>query len=95
MRRWRRWTRWTTLPVRIAIRGYQLTLAPFMPPVCRFEPTCSHYTLEALERHGLLRGGWLGLSRILRCNPFGRGGYDPVPEATEAAARDPGGGRED
>ena len=66
------------------VRGYQLVLSPFLPPACRFEPSCSHYTLEALERHGALRGSWLGLRRILRCHPFHPGGHDPVPEARGA-----------
>ena len=61
------------------IRLYQLTLSRLMPPVCRFQPTCSHYSLEAVRRHGFLRGGWLMLRRLLRCQPFGGSGYDPVP----------------
>ena len=66
----------------LLIRGYQLTfgrLIDAMGPVCRFEPTCSHYTLEAIRRHGFVRGLLLGAWRILRCNPFCRGGHDPVP----------------
>lgn len=61
------------------IRVYQLTLARMLPPACRFEPSCSHYTYEAIEKYGLLKGSWLGFKRILRCNPFNPGGYDPVP----------------
>jgi uncharacterized protein len=61
------------------IRFYRKALSPLKPPVCRFEPTCSAYALEAIERYGSLRGGWLALRRILRCQPFCRGGYDPVP----------------
>lgn len=61
------------------IRGYQRYLSPLMGPSCRFHPTCSHYTLEAVERYGALRGGWMGFRRILRCHPFHPGGYDPVP----------------
>jgi len=49
------------------------------PPVCRFEPTCSHYAEEAIETHGLIRGGWLSVRRIVRCNPWGGSGWDPVP----------------
>lgn len=61
------------------IRGYQRYLSPLTGPSCRFHPTCSHYTLEAVERYGALRGGWMGFRRILRCHPFHPGGYDPVP----------------
>jgi len=62
------------------IRLYQLTLSPFVGRFCRFQPTCSRYMAEALERHGLVRGLALGTRRILRCHPFGGSGYDPVPE---------------
>lgn len=62
-----------------AIRFYQRSVSPGMPPACRFQPTCSHYGYEAIARHGVLRGGWLAARRLLRCNPFHAGGYDPVP----------------
>ena len=65
---------------RLLIRGYQLVISPWLPPSCRFEPSCSHYALEAVKRHGPLFGPGLALCRILRCNPFGGHGYDPVPE---------------
>jgi len=63
------------------IRAYQLVLSPLMGRQCRFEPTCSCYAIEAIKRHGSVRGGWLGVKRICRCHPFSPGGYDPVPEA--------------
>jgi putative membrane protein insertion efficiency factor len=62
-----------------AIRLYQTAVGPNMAPACRFEPSCSRYGYEAIERHGLLRGGWLTLRRLFRCRPFHPGGYDPVP----------------
>ena len=61
------------------IRFYQRSVSPLRPAACRFEPTCSRYGHEAIERHGVLRGGWLTLRRLGRCHPFRRGGYDPVP----------------
>ena len=61
-----------------AIRAYQLLLSPLLPPSCRFTPTCSEYTRQAIERYGFRRGTYMGLRRILRCNPFHAGGYDPV-----------------
>lgn len=63
-----------------AIRLYRKTLSPFIGQQCRFEPTCSHYGEEAIEKHGALRGSILTVWRILRCGPWCKGGYDPVPE---------------
>lgn len=64
----------------ILIRGYQLCISPLLGPRCRFHPSCSAYAHGAIGRHGVLRGTWLGLRRILRCHPFSPGGYDPVPD---------------
>jgi putative membrane protein insertion efficiency factor len=60
------------------IKGYQLFFSPFFPPQCRFTPSCSNYTLEALDRYGLRIGLYYGLKRLLKCHPFHSGGYDPV-----------------
>lgn len=61
------------------VRFYQLAISPLFPPSCRYLPTCSQYTIEALQIHGFLRGTWLGIKRIARCHPWGGSGYDPVP----------------
>ncbi|UUV21743.1 membrane protein insertion efficiency factor YidD [Paenimyroides aestuarii] len=66
-------------PFVVLIRFYQLVISPLTPPSCRFTPTCSHYTLEALRKHGLFKGSWLGIKRIAKCHPWGKSGYDPVP----------------
>jgi putative membrane protein insertion efficiency factor len=63
------------------VRVYQIALSPLLGRQCRFLPTCSHYAMEALERHGAMKGGWLAFRRILRCHPFAAAGYDPVPPA--------------
>ena len=62
------------------VRVYQATLSPLLGGACRFEPSCSHYGIDALRRHGALRGSWLTLRRLLRCRPYGPSGYDPVPD---------------
>jgi putative membrane protein insertion efficiency factor len=66
-------------PVLGLIRFYKRRISPLLPPSCRFHPTCSEYAYEAVEKYGILRGGWLAIWRILRCNPFGGCGWDPVP----------------
>lgn len=64
----------------LPIRFYQTTFSHTLPAdTCRFYPTCSHYTYQAIYKYGALKGGWMGFTRILRCNPFNKGGYDPVP----------------
>lgn len=66
-------------PLLALIRLYQLTISRALPPSCRYDPSCSHYTYDAIEKHGAIKGGWLGLKRIGRCHPLSPGGYDPVP----------------
>jgi uncharacterized protein len=65
--------------LRVLIRGYQLGLSPFVGNQCRFTPTCSHYAMEAIERHGAIKGTWLAIRRVGRCHPWHPGGYDAVP----------------
>jgi uncharacterized protein len=82
--------------MRAAVRAYQLIVSPLFPPSCRFLPSCSDYAIEALERHGALRGGGLALWRLARCHPWGGSGYDPIPQAepmtSPAACRHSGAG---
>ncbi len=61
------------------IRFYQVAISPYTPPMCRYNPTCSHYTLQALKKHGIIKGTWLAIKRIASCHPWGGSGYDPVP----------------
>ena len=65
------------------IRAYRLLISPLFPPSCRFQPTCSQYALDAVERFGAIQGSWMAIKRILRCHPFHPGGYDPVPHRHE------------
>ena len=65
------------------LKLYKALLSPLLPPSCRFVPTCSEYAREAIERHGAMRGSWMGLRRLLRCHPFHPGGYDPVVNENE------------
>ncbi|MEW6572308.1 MAG: membrane protein insertion efficiency factor YidD [Bacillota bacterium] len=62
------------------LRVYQAVISPLLPPRCRFYPTCSQYAFEAVQRYGVMRGGLMAVSRVMRCHPFSSGGYDPVPE---------------
>jgi putative membrane protein insertion efficiency factor len=71
--------RWPRLVAIALIRGYQVTLSHLVFTQCRFTPSCSHYTLEAVARYGALKGSWLGVKRVARCHPFHPGGFDPVP----------------
>lgn len=63
----------------LPIRFYQLAISPHFPAACRYTPTCSQYAIEAIKKHGPAKGAWLAIKRILRCNPWGGSGYDPVP----------------
>jgi putative membrane protein insertion efficiency factor len=69
----------TTIPLILIVKFYQLVISPLKPQSCRFTPTCSAYAIEALKKHGPIKGVYLSIKRILRCNPWGGSGYDPVP----------------
>jgi len=73
--RWRRRSRRLAVG---AVQSYQEIVSPWLRPACRFEPSCSQYTIEAIERYGVARGSWLGVRRLARCHPLGSSGYDPV-----------------
>ncbi len=72
--------RFLIAPFLFLIKVYQTLISPLTPATCRFEPTCSNYAKEALQKHGFLKGGKLALKRIFSCHPWGKSGYDPVPE---------------
>ncbi|OXA75963.1 membrane protein insertion efficiency factor YidD [Flavobacterium branchiophilum NBRC 15030 = ATCC 35035] len=67
-----------TKPFIFLVRFYQVAISPFTPASCRFEPTCSTYMIQSLQKHGLIKGGYYGIKRILSCNPWGKSGYDPI-----------------
>ncbi|TSE03923.1 membrane protein insertion efficiency factor YidD [Aquimarina algiphila] len=67
-------------PFIILVKLYQNLISPLTPATCRYQPTCSHYTVEALQKHGLFKGGMLSIKRIFSCHPWGGSGYDPVPD---------------
>lgn len=69
--------------MRALVKGYQWFISPVLPGSCRYTPSCSSYTLQAIETHGALKGGWMGFTRIIRCHPWNDGGYDPVPGTPE------------
>lgn len=73
-------------PFILLVRFYRYAISPLLGANCRYQPTCSAYAEEALRRHGVLRGGWLALKRISRCNPWGGSGYDPVPESDDGTS---------
>jgi len=68
-----------SFPFILIIKLYQILISPLFPSSCRYTPTCSHYTIGALKKYGIFKGGWLGIKRISRCHPWGGSGYDPVP----------------
>ena len=73
--------------VLVLLRGYKWAISPLLPPSCRYVPTCSEYAMEAVERYGVLRGGYMAAARLLRCHPFAKGGYDPVAPAAHAGCK--------
>ena len=72
----------------LLVRAYQVALSPMFTGCCRFEPSCSNYMIEALQTHGVVKGLYLGMVRLLRCHPFGKSGYDPVPPKKKIGAPD-------
>lgn len=76
----RSWRNWPRIALLILVRGYQASLSKAMPAnTCRYYPSCSHYGYQAIYKYGALKGGWMAVWRVLRCNPFSKGGYDPLP----------------
>lgn len=73
----------------LCVRAYQVVLSPLLPAACRYQPTCSHYAIEALQKHGAWRGSWLAVKRIARCHPFRPGGFDPVPDPPTTSPSSP------
>jgi len=71
-------TAWPRLLILSLLHGYRAFVSPFLPPACRFHPTCSQYMIEAVMKYGVIRGVFMGVRRLLRCHPFSPGGYDPV-----------------
>jgi uncharacterized protein len=71
----------------VVLQGYKRMISPWLPPSCRYVPTCSEYAMEAVERYGVLRGGWMAAGRLLRCHPFAKGGYDPVAPVAHAGCK--------
>ncbi len=71
----------------LLVRFYQKFLSPLCPGVCRYQPTCSQYMIEAIEKHGIFKGLWLGFKRLMRCHPWGGSGYDPVPPVDNKKSR--------
>jgi uncharacterized protein len=70
------------------LRAYKWGVSPMFPPACRYQPTCSEYAMEAVDRHGAVRGGWMAMGRLLRCHPFGGSGYDPVTDEALRTTRE-------
>jgi uncharacterized protein len=70
---------WLAYPFILLVKFYQKVISPLTPATCRYTPTCSQYTLIALQKHGFFKGGWLGIKRIASCHPWGGKGHDPVP----------------
>lgn len=71
--------KWLAYPFILLVKFYQRVISPLTPATCRYTPTCSQYTLVALQKHGVFKGGWMSLKRIASCNPWGGSGHDPVP----------------